>query len=371
MKIGVPAEIKTQEYRVGLTPAGVRELVHHGHAVMVQKQAGRGAGFTDEHYAAAGALLADTAADVFDFAELIVKVKEPLAVEWPLLKPGHTLFTYLHLAASRRLTDALLASSATCIAYETVTDANGRLPLLAPMSEVAGRMAVQAGAHFLEAPQGGRGILLGGVTGVLPARVLVLGAGVVGVNAARMAVGLGAQVSIVDRYLPRLQQIDEQFGGRVQTVYSTQHAIADLLPQTDLLIGAVLVPGASAPRLITPALLRTMREGSVFVDVAIDQGGCSDTSRPTTHDDPVYTQEGVIHYCVANIPGAVPYTSTQALTHATLPYVLTLANAGVNNALKASAGLRNGLNIARGTLCNEAVAQSFGLPVTPATSLLV
>jgi len=371
MRIGVPAEVKTQEYRVGLTPAGVRELTHHGHEVMVQKAAGKGAGFSDDQYVAAGATLGDTAADVFDGAELIVKVKEPQAAEWPLLKPHHTLFTYLHLAASRSLTDALIATSATCIAYETVTDTNGRLPLLAPMSEVAGRMAVQAGARFLEAPQGGRGILLGGVTGVLPARVLVLGAGVVGVNAARMAMGLGAQVSIVDRYLPRLQQIDEQFGGRIQTVYSTQQAIAELLPQTDLLIGAVLIPGASAPRLLTSALLRTMREGSVFVDVAIDQGGCSDTSRATTHDDPVYRQDGVIHYCVANIPGAVPYTSTQALTHATLPYVLMLANNGVSNALKNNAGLRNGLNVKQGKLCSEAVAQSFNLPVTSVTSLLV
>lgn len=371
MKIGVPAEIKTQEYRVGLTPAGVRELVHHGHTVMVQKGAGKGAGFDDAQYTAAGAVLGASAQDVFTFAELIVKVKEPQAVEWPLLKPHHTLFTYLHLAASRVLTDALIATGATCIAYETVSDTFGRLPLLSPMSEVAGRMAVQAGARFLEAPQGGSGMLLGGVTGVLPAHVLVLGAGVVGINAARMAMGLGARVSIVDRYLPRLQQLDEQYGGRLQTVYSTQQAIAHLLPQTDLLIGAVLIPGASAPRLITAPLLRTMPKGSVFVDVAIDQGGCSDTSRATTHDNPVYTQEGVIHYCVANIPGAVPHTSTQALTHATLPYVLMLANAGVETALKSNTGLRNGLNVMRGKLCNEAVAHSFGLEAAQATSMLV
>jgi alanine dehydrogenase len=371
MKIGVPAEIKTQEYRVGLTPAGVMELVQHGHDVMVQCDAGNGAGFSDASYVAAGASLGATAADVFAHGELIVKVKEPQPLEWPLLQPHHTLFTYLHLAASRALTDALIASGATCIAYETVTDIHGRLPLLAPMSEVAGRMAVQAGARFLEAPQGGRGVLLGGVAGVMPARVLVLGAGVVGLNAARMAMGLGAQVSVVDKSLARLQSIDEQFGGRIHTQYSTRQALIDALPQTDLLIGAVLIPGASAPRLITRELLALMRAGSVFVDVAIDQGGCSETSRATTHDKPVYVEAGVVHYCVGNIPGAVPFTSTQALTHATLPFVLALANFGTRAALQNNAGLRAGANVMRGQLCNDAVAQSFAISAVEVTSLLV
>jgi alanine dehydrogenase len=371
MKIGVPAEIKTQEYRVGLTPAGVMELAQHGHDVMVQRGAGKGAGFSDDSYVAAGARMGATASDVFAHAELIVKVKEPQPSEWLLLQPQHILFTYLHLAASRVLTDALIASGATCIAYETVTDAQGRLPLLAPMSEVAGRMSVQAGARFLEAPQGGRGVLLGGVAGVMPARVLVLGAGVVGLNAARMAMGLGAQVSVIDKSLARLQAIDEQFGGRIHTQYSTRQALIDALPQTDLLIGAVLIPGASAPRLVTRELLALMRPGSVFVDVAIDQGGCSETSRATTHDKPVYVEAGVLHYCVANIPGAVPFTSTQALTHATLPYVLALANSGVRTALQNNAGLRAGANVMRGQLCNEAVAQSFGMPAVAVTSLLV
>lgn len=371
MKIGVPAEIKTQEYRVGLTPAGVMELAQHGHDVVVQRGAGNGAGFSDDSYMAAGARLVATAFDVFAHAELIVKVKEPQASEWPLLQPHHTLFTYLHLAASRALTDALIASGATCIAYETVTDAQGRLPLLAPMSEVAGRLAVQAGSRFLEAPQGGRGVLLGGVAGVMPARVLVLGAGVVGLNAARMAMGLGAQVSVIDKSLARLQFIDEQFNGRIHTQYSTRQALVDALPQTDLLIGAVLIPGASAPRLITRALLALMRAGSVFVDVAIDQGGCSETSRATTHDQPVYVEAGVVHYCVANIPGAVPFTSTQALTHATLPYVLALANSGTRAALQGDAGLRDGANVMLGQLCNDAVAQSFGINAVSVTSLLV
>lgn len=371
MKIGVPAEIKTQEYRVGLTPAGVMELVQHGHDVMVQRGAGVGAGFADESYVAAGARLGAGAAEVYAHGELIVKVKEPQSVEWPLLQPRHTLFTYLHLAASRTLTDALVASGATCIAYETVTDAQGRLPLLAPMSEVAGRMSVQAGARFLEAPQGGRGVLLGGVAGVMPARVLVIGAGVVGLNAARMAMGLGAQVSVIDKSLARLQVVDELFDGRIHTQYSTRQALIDALPQTDLLIGAVLIPGATAPRLVTRELLGLMRPGSVFVDVAIDQGGCSETSRATTHDNPVYVDAGVVHYCVANIPGAVPFTSTQALTHATLPYVLALANSGVRAALQGNAGLRAGANVMRGQLCSEAVAQSFGLNAVAVTSLLV
>ncbi len=359
MRVGVTREIKIHEYRVGLTPAGVAALVRHGHEVLIETQAGAGVGFGDEMYAQAGARIAPTAADVFAAADLVVKVKEPQAAECRQLRPGQILFTYLHLAPDPVQTQALLDADCIAFAYETVTDDHGGLPLLRPMSEVAGRMAIQAGAHALEKPQGGLGVLLSGVPGVAAAKVLVLGGGVVGVNAARMALGLGAQVTLMDVSLERLTQIDNDFGPHLLTEYSTPEAIARHLPEADLVVGAVLIPGAAAPKLITRDMLRLMRAGTVIVDVAIDQGGCVETSRPTTHQEPTYVVDGVVHYCVANIPGVVARTSTLALTNATLPFVLELADKGYRRAMAENRHLRNGLNIHRGKVTCAAVASAL------------
>lgn len=360
MLVGVPTEIKNHEYRVGLTPAGVRELASHGHQVLVQRGAGQAIGLSDADYEAAGAQLAEDAATVFARAEMIVKVKEPQPAECAMLRPGQVLFTYLHLAPDPAQATALLASGCTAIAYETVTDERGGLPLLAPMSEVAGRMSIQAGAHALQKAQGGSGILLGGVPGVAPGEVLVLGGGVVGINAARMALGLGARVTVLDRSLERLRQLDELYGPQLSTVFSTRDAIEARLPHADLVIGAVLIPGAAAPKLVSRAQLALMRPGSVLVDVAIDQGGCFETSHPTTHQDPTYEVDGIVHYCVANMPGGVARTSTFALTQATLPHVLALADKGARQALLDDTGLRNGLNVHAGRLTHRAVAQALG-----------
>lgn len=362
MDIGVPKEIKVREFRVAMTPYGTAELVHHGHRVYVEKSAGEGSGFSDDDYRSVGARVVDTADEVFAQAELIVKVKEPQPSEYPLLAPRHTLFTYLHLAASRELTDALLKTGATHIAYETVTDTQGRLPLLAPMSEIAGKLAVQYGAYFLSKPYGGKGMLIGGATGVAPVHVVILGSGTVGNAAAQVAVGMGARVTLVGSDLSQLRAIQVALDHRVETCHSTRQAIAHLLPRADLVIGGVLVPGAGAPKLVDRAMLRSMQPGSVIVDVAIDQGGCFETSRPTTHADPVYTEEGVLHYCVANMPGAVPRTSTRALTSATLPFVLALADHGIDGALQRDPHLRNGLSIRSGKLLSAVVAGSLGMP---------
>ncbi|MDN0075457.1 alanine dehydrogenase [Crenobacter sp. SG2303] len=362
MLIGVPKEIKNHEYRVGLTPSGVRELVARGHKVLVQTQAGLSIGFADEQYLQAGAAIASSAEDLFERAEMIIKVKEPQPVECRMLRPGQLLFTYLHLAPDPEQTKLLIESDAIAIAYETVTDERGGLPLLAPMSEVAGRMAIQAGAHALEKAQGGRGVLLGGVPGVLPAHVAVIGGGVVGINAARMALGLGADVTILDKSLPRLREIDLMFGGRIKTQVSSAANIDDILRIADLVVGAVLIPGAAAPKLVTRAMLKAMRPGAVLVDVAIDQGGCFETSRPTTHQDPTYVVDGIVHYCVANMPGGVARTSTLALANATLPYMLELADKGWQRALLDNGHLRNGLNICRGKVTYPAVAQALGYP---------
>jgi len=370
VKIGVPREIKTHEYRVGLTPAGVRELVHHGHAVFVEKDAGFGINSDDDAYRAAGATVLDSADAVFATAQLIVKVKEPQLQEIACLGPDQVLFTYLHLAADRAQTDGLLASGATCIAYETVTDRAGTLPLLSPMSEVAGRMAVQVGAHCLEREQGGAGVLLGGVPGVPPAKVVVLGGGVAGTNAARMAVGLEASVTVIDKSLPRLKELDLQFGPRATTLFATRDAIETAVLAADLVIGAVLVPGAAAPRLVSRDMVRRMRPGSVLVDIAIDQGGCFETSRPTTHSQPTYVEEGCVHYCVTNMPGAVARTSTFALTNATLPFVLALADKGWKRAMRDDPHLLAGLNIHAGQVTHQAVADAFGLACAPVHALL-
>ena len=361
MRIGVPTEIKTHEYRVGLVPAAVREAVHHGHRVLVQSGAGLGIGCDDDAYVAAGADMVADAAQLFAAADLIVKVKEPQPAEYPLLRPGQVLFTYLHLAPDPVQTRALLDSGCIAIAYETVTDAQGGLPLLAPMSEVAGRMAVQVGAHCLEKEQGGAGVLLGGVPGVAPGHVVVLGGGVVGASAARMAAGLGARVSILDKSLARLRHLDEIFAGRLHTAYATMDAIEQLVRDADLLVGAVLVPGAAAPHLVSAHLVAAMRPGSVIVDVAIDQGGCVATSRPTSHAVPTFVENGVVHYCVTNMPGAVARTSAFALGHATLPFALALADKGWSRALADDAHLRAGLNIHRGNVTHAAVARDLGL----------
>ena len=371
MKIGVPREIKIQEYRVGLTPAGVRDLARHGHHVIVEHAAGLGIGYDDDAYRSAGASIADTSGLVFDTADLIVKVKEPQPEEITRLRRGQVLFTYLHLAADKVQTDGLIRSGATCIAYETVTDRFGALPLLAPMSEVAGRMAIQVGAHCLEREQGGIGILLGGVPGVPPAKVVVLGGGVSGTNAARMAVGLEASVTIIDRSIPRLKELDLQFGARATTVFATAEAIERSVLAADLVIGAVLVPGAAAPKLVTREMVRAMRPGSVLVDIAIDQGGCFETSRPTSHSNPTYVEEGVVHYCVTNMPGAVPRTSTYALTNATLPFVMALAEKGWRRAMLDDPCLRDGLNICDCQVTHPAVAQAFGMRHVEAASVLV
>jgi len=370
MRIGVPTEIKKDEHRVGLTPAGTRELVDNGHEVLVQRGAGEGSRMPDEEYTAQGARILPDAQAVFAEAELIVKVKEPQATEVTMLQSHHVLFTYLHLAPALELTRGLIESGATCIAYETVSDAAGRLPLLAPMSEVAGRLAAQAGAFMLERPLGGSGVLLGGVPGVEAGKVMVIGGGVVGYHAAAVAAGLGAEVHVLDRDIDRLRDLDRMFGGRCSTVYASALSIEQLLPEIDLVIGAVLVAGARAPHVISRAALGLMKQRSVLVDVAIDQGGCFETSRPTTHSDPVFDVDGVMHYCVANMPGAVPITSTRALTNATAPYILKLANRGVRGALASDRGFLEGLNVAGGIVTYEPVAREQGLDFTPPAEAL-
>ncbi|WP_421794168.1 alanine dehydrogenase [Hydrocarboniphaga effusa] len=370
MLIGTPKEIKVHEYRVGLTPAGVKELKAHGHEVMVQAGAGSGIGITDEVFRAAGAEIVSSAQEIFARAEMVIKVKEPKPVECKLLRENQLLFTYLHLAPDPEQTGALVDSGCIAIAYETVTDPRGGLPLLAPMSEVAGRMSIQAGAHAMEKAQGGNGVLLGGVPGVAAAEVLVIGGGVVGYNAARIAVGMGANVTVLDRSLPRLNQLDSLFQGRLNTIYSTVDAVEHYTRQADLVIGAVLVPGAAAPKLVNRQHLRAMKDGAVVVDVAIDQGGCFETSRPTTHQNPTYLEEGVVHYCVANMPGGVARTSTFALTNATLPFALALANKGYKQALRDDAYLREGLNVHTGKITYKAVAEDLGYAYTPASELL-
>ncbi|WP_289834179.1 alanine dehydrogenase [Parabacteroides goldsteinii] len=366
MIIGIPKEIKNNENRVALTPAGAKELVKRGHTVYVQHTAGENSGFPDSAYETVGAKILPSINDVYQTAEMIVKVKEPIAVEYPLVRKGQLVFTYFHFASDEKLTLAMMDSGSVCLAYETVENPDGTLPLLIPMSEVAGRMSIQEGARFLEKPQGGKGILLGGVPGVKPARVLVLGGGIVGYNAALMAAGMGADVTIADISLPRLRHLEEIMPANVRTLYSSTHNIETELPATDLVIGAVLIPGAKAPHLITKEMLGLMKPGSVLVDVAIDQGGCFETSHPTTHADPVYTVDGIVHYCVANIPGAVPQTSTLALTNATLPYVLELADKGWKEACKEDKTLYPGLNIMEGQIVYPAVAEAFGLPCYPA-----
>ena len=370
MLIGVPKEIKNHEYRIGLTPSGARELVANGHKVIVQRDGGKSIGLTNEMYQKAGAEIVDGAEEIFARAEMIIKVKEPQPGECTMLRPGQILYTYLHLAPDPEQTKALIASGCTAIAYETVTDRNGGLPLLAPMSEVAGRMSIQAGAHALEKAQGGSGVLLGGVPGVMPAEVLVIGGGVVGINAARMAMGMNAHVTILDRSLNRLKQLDELYGDRLTTIYSTHDAIEERLPHADLVIGAVLVPGAAAPKLISRSQLKLMRPGSVLVDVAIDQGGCFETSKATTHQNPTYEVDGIIHYCVANMPGGVARTSTFALTNATLPFAVQLANKGYKQAMLDDPHLLNGLNVHAGKVTYEAVARDLGYAYVPAADAL-
>lgn len=362
MRIGVPKEIKVHEYRVGLTPPSVADLVSAGHEVFVETNAGMGIDCTDAEYVAAGAKILGSAQEIFKTADMIVKVKEPQLHECAMLEPRHTLFTYLHLAADKPQAEALMKSGATCIAYETVTDNQGRLPLLRPMSEVAGRMSAQVGAHYLEKEQGGRGVLLGGVPGVAPARVAIIGGGVSGFHAAVIAAGMRAEVTIYDISLDRLAELDAYFSGTVATAYASRAAIADAVKEAHLVIGAVLVPGAAAPKLVTREMLKTMKRGSVIVDIAIDQGGCFETSHATTHADPVFVEEGVIHYCVANMPGAVARTSTYALNSATLPFALQLANKGPIEAMRTNRHLANGLNVAGGFVTYEAVAHDLGLP---------
>jgi alanine dehydrogenase len=370
MKIGVPTEVKTDEYRVGMTPAGVRELVDAGHAVVVQSGAGLGSAITDEMYKAQGATILPDAEAVFGEAEMIVKVKEPQAAEVALIESRHTVFTYLHLAAEPELTHGLMQSGALCIAYETVEDARGRLPLLAPMSEVAGKIATQAGAFILEKPLGGRGILLGGVPGVAAANVMVIGGGVVGMHAAFIALGMQASVFVFDRSIERLRELDIAFGGRADTIFATTLSIEERLPDVDLVIGAVLVHGAKAPRVITRDQLGLMKRHAVLVDVSIDQGGCFETSHATTHTDPTYEVDGITHYCVANMPGAVPITSTYALTNATMPYVIDIANRGAIAAVNANPGLKLGVNVAAGAVTYAPVAEAIGVPYVPVDEAL-
>ncbi len=370
MLIGVPKEIKNHEYRVGMTPLAVREAVRHGHKVWVEVEAGSGIGAADADYAAAGAQIIKTAAEIFAKADMIVKVKEPQSGERKMLREGQILYTYLHLAPDPEQTKDLVASGAICIAYETVTSARGGLPLLAPMSQVAGRMSVQSGAHSLEKAQGGRGMLLGGVPGVSPAKVVILGGGVVGTNAAAIAIGMGADVTMIERSTERMEELASRFGIQLKTLYSTQGAIEDECATADLVIGGVLIPGAAAPKLITKAMLRDWRPGSVFVDVAIDQGGCADTSKATTHANPTYNVDGVIHYCVANMPGGVARTSTFALNNVTLPFGLAIANKGWKQALADDAHLRNGLNVAAGKVTYKAVAEDLGYVYVPAEKLV-
>jgi len=370
MLVGLPKEIKNHEYRVGLTPISVRELIANGHSVLVQKSAGDGIGESDQAYIDAGASIANSAEQVFKEAEMIVKVKEPQPAECKMLQPGQVLFTYLHLAPDPQQTDLLLESGAIAIAYETVTDDDGSLPLLAPMSEVAGRMSIQAGAMCLEKSRGGSGKLLGGVPGVAPANILVIGGGVVGTNAIQMAVGMQANVTVLDRSIKRLRELDAQFGGSISTVYSSQAALEAHVADSDLIIGAVLIPGAAAPKLVSRQMLKTMRKGSVLVDVAIDQGGCFETSKATTHEEPTYIVDDIVHYCVANMPGAVATTSAHALNHATLPYTLSLANLGYRDALLANPHLLEGLNVHCGRLTNAPTATALGKEHTDAMTAI-
>jgi alanine dehydrogenase len=370
MLIGVPKEIKNHEYRVGMVPASVRELVGHGHKVVVEHNAGIGIGFTDADYEAAGAKVLATAEEVFAQADMIVKVKEPQAIERKRLRQGQVLFTYLHLAPDLPQTEDLIASKATCIAYETVTSATGGLPLLAPMSEVAGRMSIQAGATALQKANGGRGVLLGGVPGVEPGKIVILGGGVVGANAALMAVGIGAQVVVLDRNVDVLRRLVAQFGSRIETVFSSADAVERHVLDADLVIGGVLIPGAAAPKLVTAAMVKKMKPGSAVVDVAIDQGGCFETAHATTHAEPTYIVDDVVHYCVANMPGAVPRTSTFALNNATLPFIIELANKGAKKALADNVHLRNGLNVHEGKVTYKPVADSFKMEYVPAEKAL-
>ena len=366
MKVGIPKEIKNNENRVGMTPAGVSELVRHGHEVSVQHTAGEGSGFSDDEYVKAGARILPSIEAVYRECDMIVKVKEPIEPEYKLVRPGQLLFTYFHFACEKELTEAMLQSGAVCLAYETVQLPNGSLPLLQPMSEVAGRMATLNGAYYLQKTKGGKGKLISGVPGVSPAKVLVLGGGIVGEAAALMAAGLGADVTIADISLPRLRQLDIETPANVHTLYSSEHNIRQQLPTVDIVVGSVLVPGDKTPHLITKEMLKLMEPGTVLVDVAIDQGGCFETSRPTTHSEPVYTEDGIVHYCVANIPGAVPYTSTMALTNATLRYAVALADKGWQKACKDDPSLAKGLNIVEGKVTFKAVADVFGLPYSPA-----
>jgi len=370
MKIGLPKEIKDNEYRVGLTPAGVRAFTDAGHNVFVEKAAGEGSGFGNELYEKAGATMLETADDVWEAGDMIVKVKEPIAPEYPRMRENQLLFTYLHLAPEPELTKQLMERKVSGVAYETITDEQGRLPLLTPMSEVAGRMSVQVGATYLEKMNGGRGILLGGVPGVTAGRVVIIGGGVVGTEAAKMAIGLGAHVTIIDRNLDRLRQLDDIFLSKVQTLASSRYAIEEAISSADLVVGAVLVVGAAAPKLVTRDMLKLIPNGAVLVDVAVDQGGCFETTHATTHSNPTYYEEGVLHYCVANMPGAVPRTSTFALTNATLPYALDLANKGLEKAIKDDKGLLEGVNTFGGKLTYEAVATSQNLEYTPLDSMI-
>ncbi|HIA82503.1 MAG TPA: alanine dehydrogenase [Rhodospirillales bacterium] len=370
MRIGVPKEIKVHEYRVGLVPASVRELIHNGHDVIIEKDAGVGIGFEDADYAAIGAEILPAAADVFKTADMIIKVKEPQVTEISMLRPDQILFTYLHLAAEPDQTQGLVDSGCIGIAYETVTDDRGGLPLLAPMSEVAGRMSIQVGALCLEKEKGGKGILLGGVPGVPVAKVVVLGGGVVGTNAARMAMGLEASVTVIDKSLPRLNELDMQFGPTLNTIYATMETVEQYVIGADLVIGAVLIPGAATPRLVTKDMIKKMQKGSVVVDVAIDQGGCFETSKPTTHADPTYIVDDVVHYCVTNMPGAVARTSARALNNATLPFVIALANKGYQKALQDDPHLLNGLNIHKGHVTYEAVARDLGMEFLPPAKVI-
>ena len=364
MRIGTVKEIKRYEYRVGLTPSNVREYVNHGHEVFVQKGAGAGSSFSSEEYAAAGATVLNTAKEVWDTCDMIVKVKEPLPDEYPLMREGQIIYTYLHLAASQELTLAMLEKKVTGIAYETIEDATGALPLLRPMSEIAGKLSIQAGARCLEKPVGGRGILLGGAVGVKKAECVILGAGVVGVSALKMAVGLGANVTVLDKNMDRLAYLDDVFGSRIQTLYSSPTTISDVLPRADLVIGAVLIPGGKAPKLILKEHLKTMKPGAVIVDVAVDQGGCAETTAPTYHDAPTFVVDGIVHYCVGNMPGAVSQTSTFALTNATLAYGLKIANLGIEAAAAQDAGLKLGVNCIDGKLTCKGVAEAFGMEHT-------
>lgn len=370
MIIGLPKEIKDNEYRVGLTPAGVKTLSDYGHTVLVERNAGEGSGISDDEYIAAQGRIVETADEIWRRVEMIVKVKEPVGPEYERMREGQLLYTYLHLAPDPKLTKAMLERKVTGIAYETITNEEGHLPLLTPMSEVAGRMAVQVGAHYLQRPEGGRGVLMGGVPGVLPAKAVVIGGGVVGINSIKMAVGLGANVVVLDKNLDRLRYLDDIFGSRIKTLVSNPYTVKEAIEHADLVIGAVLVPGASAPRLVTREMLKTMHKGAVIVDVAVDQGGCIETTRPTTHSDPTFYVDDVLHYCVANMPGAVPRTSTFALTNATLPLAIKLANKGFKDAIAKDAHLKEGVNTYAGHITYEAVAESQGLKYTPIDELL-